>query len=293
MNKLVIIGANSAIAANFIHRHHQDFSIVAVARSFSTAKKLADVTYIENDYSDFGPLKETIREYQNILYCVGVTNADDATIKSVNEGVFERLLCTIQDIDFKMAFISSAAILFNSGAYVDSKLFAEDALEKSGKAFISLRPSVMHGPFDQNNLVKMERFARKLPFIPVIGPRYLIQPVYMPDIVDTLAKVFASAKFTNKRYTVSGPAQVTLEHVFSLLKRKLQTRKPMIKIPLWPVQVVVRFLALFLPKNLIMAHQILNMKIHRPFDSSEFIADYGFAPQSFEDSLFRYGTCAE
>ena len=76
--------------------------------------------------------------------------------------------------------------------------------------------------------------------------------------------------------------------MFKLLKHKLKSTKLLIPIPLKPVQIVVKILSYVLPKDKIMAHQILNMKIHSPFDSSELKNDYDYQPQSFEETLFNY-----
>lgn len=282
------MGANSALALNFIQNHHKDFSIVAMARKFDAKLSFPNIQYIESDYESFQALQELFSSIENVLYCIGVTNAKDEKIKAVNEDIFSRFMQALPSRKLNIAFISSAAVLHNKGAYVSSKFFAENKLKNSVHNHISLRPSVMHGPFDKNNLVKMELIAKRLPFIPVVGPDFSIQPVYMPDIAQALARAFNEGKFTGKAYTVSGPAQITLEQVFSLLKKKLNARKPMIKIPLKPAQTLVEFMSKFLPKDKIMAHQILNMKKHPPFESSEFIKDYQFKQSSFQESLFRY-----
>jgi nucleoside-diphosphate-sugar epimerase len=285
LKKCAIIGASSALALNFIKEYQNEFELHAFARNkppFEFKGK-----FYQTNYQDISKYIEIIEECNYIFYCVGVTNAKDHEIKDINIKLFDHLFSLITSPK-NVILISSAAILYNNGAYVESKLHAENYLKSSQHNYISLRPSVMHGPFDKNNIIKMQDFIRKLPFIPVIAPSYVIQPVFMIDILKVVANAIRKNKFTNKNYTVSGPGQIKLYEVFKLLKQKMHSKKILIPIPLKPVQLMVRFLGLFLPKDKIMAHQILNMKLHPPFDSSELIKDYDYRPTEFKISLFEY-----
>lgn len=285
MKKCAVIGAASALALNFIKEYQDQICIIAFARSELPIKFKGE--FYKTNYYDIANHLNEIDECDYIFYCVGVTNATDNEIKEININLFKNLFEKITKPK-KVILISSAAILFNKGAYVQSKLFAENYLKESMHNYISLRPSVMHGEFDKNNIIKMQFFIKKLPFIPVIAPSYVIQPVYMKDITSIVAKSILEDKFTNKNYTISGPEQVKLFDVFKLLKHKMNSKKLLIPIPLKPVQWVVKFLSLFLPKDKIMAHQILNMKLHPPFDSSELRNDYNYNPKHFKDVLFEY-----
>lgn len=285
MKNVIIFGAGSAIALNFIKTYQNEFKIHAFART--KLPEEFNIKFYQTNYEDLSLHKDLLNEVDHIIYCIGVTNAKDDEIKSINSDLFDRIFGQIKTKK-NVIFISSAAILYNKGAYVDSKLHVENFLKTSQHNYISLRPSVMHGAYDKNNLIKMQQFIQKLPFIPVIAPHYVIQPVFMQDIADVLASAISENKYTNKNYTISGPAQIKLIYVFKLLKKKMKSSKLLIPIPLKPVQIIVRFLALFLPKDKIMAHQILNMKLHPPFDSSELMKDYNYSPRSFEETLFRY-----
>lgn len=285
MKKCIIIGAGSAVAQNFIDQYQKNFEIHAFARK--NLEQEFDIQFYQTNYQDLENYKTLFNQANTIIYCIGVTNASDDEIKKINIDVFDNFFKLIETSK-NVIFISSAAILFNQGAYVDSKLHAENYLKNSKHNYISLRPSVMHGKFDKNNIIKMQEFIQKLPFIPVIAPNYVIQPVYMKDIARVMANAINKNKFTNKNYVISGPAQVKLYNVFSLLKRKLKSKKILIPIPLKPVQIIVKILSYFLPKDLIMAHQILNMKIHAPFDSSELVNDLDYKNQSFEETIFEY-----
>ena len=285
LKSCIIFGAGSAIAKNFMQNYQDHLEIHAFARKID--KTFNNVKSYATNYEDLDQFSELINKVEYIIFCIGVTNASDQTIKDVNIGIFDKIFAKITNKK-KVVFISSAAILFNKGAYVESKLHGEQYLEKSLHDYISLRPSVMHGPFDKNNIINMQNFIKKMPFIPVIAPNYVIQPVYMPDIASVIYKAIENDKFTNKNYTISGPNQIKLYKVFKLLKHKLKSTKLLIPIPLKPVQIVVKILSYVLPKDKIMAHQILNMKIHSPFDSSELKNDYDYQPQSFEETLFNY-----
>ncbi len=285
MKKCIIFGAGSAIAQNFIKEYQNDFSIHAFARH--QLKENFKINFYQTDYTDLSKYQSIFDEVDNIIYCIGVTNASDQEIKKINSELFVKIFKYFNNKK-NVIFISSAAILFNKGAYVNSKLSCENYLRQSIHNFISLRPSVMHGEFDENNLIKMQDFIKKMPFIPVIAPKHVIQPVYMRDITKVFARAIEENKFTNKLYTVSGPKQIQLIYVFKLLKKKLNSKKLLVPIPLRPVQLMVKFLAFFLPKDLIMAHQILNMKIHEPFNSGELEKDYHYQPRSFEETIFKY-----
>lgn len=285
MKKCIIFGAGSALALNFIKLYQDDLEIHAFARN--NLPEDYNINFYQTNYQDIEKYTDILNDIDYIIYCIGVTNASDESIYNINVGIFDKIFKLISKPK-KVIFISSAAILFNKGAYVDSKLHAETFLKNSHHDYISLRPSVMHGEYDKNNIIKMQDFINKVPFIPVIAPNYVIQPVYMCDIAQVMRNAIDLDEFTNKNYVISGPAQVKLYQVFKLLKKKMNSKKILIPIPLKPVQIIVRFLSWFLPKDKIMAHQILNMKLHDPFDSSELIKDLKYKQHSFEDSLFKY-----
>lgn len=286
MKKVLIIGANASIAKNLIdllsQSHEYEIHALQRVKSVNTDK----VFYHQTDYSNIENYKSLIKSAEYIFYTIGITNGSETEIKEINIDLFNKFLSYFSH-ESKIIYMSSASPLYNDNAYAKSKLYAEKKLKELNFSFIALRPSVMYGPYDRNNLVKIINFIKKLPIVPVIAPSYKIQPVYMPDIAKLILKAIQHNIFTNKEYIISGPKQISMYELFRLLKQKLKLKRPLIPIPLKPVQLVIKFLNLFIPAKYLLAYQVLNMKIHQPFDSSLAIEDFDFEQTPFEIGILK------
>ena len=287
MKKFLVIGGNSAISKNLIDMlvNLNSFEIDVIARSNKKTHKL--VNYIDCDYNKIENHKDILQSADFLFYSIGITNGTDTEIENINVLLFEKIT-KLLNLKTKIIFMSSASILYNDNSYSNSKKRSEEILDKLGNDYISLRPSVMYGNYDKNNLVKMMNILKKLPIVPVIAPSYKIQPVFMNDLVHMMLSAVNKDIFTNKAYITSGPEQVGMYNLFKLLAKKCNLKRPLIPIPLKPVQLVVRFLSLFIPAKYILAYQVLNMRSHPPFDSSNAITDFDFKQTKFEQGLFEY-----
>lgn len=282
----MILGGNAAISKNLIDLVIKDvkYSLTVVARSNHKTNK--NVHYIDTDYFNLENYKEQLHKSDYLFYAIGITNGSDQEIEKINIQLFTTIAKEL-NTKTKIIFISSASMLFNDNTYANSKLAAEKILSETGNQFVSLRPTVMYGKYDQNNLIKMENIIKMLPIVPVIAPNNKIQPVAMKDIAQLAYRVIKNNSFTNTNYTTSGPRQIGMYEVFQLLAKKNKLNRPLIPIPLKPVQLLVRFLDLFIPSKYILTYQILNMKSHPPFDSSKAISELGYQQSNFETEIFK------
>jgi len=286
MKKILIIGGNASIAKNLIDKllQQNEYEIHTLQRVQVQNSK--NIYHHQTDYKNIDQYKELIQESDYIFYCIGITNGTEKEIQSINIELFDRFLKYFKQ-PTKIIFMSSASPMYNNNSYAKSKLYAEEKLKDSNLNFIALRPSVMYGPYDRNNLVKISNFIKKLPLIPVVAPKHKIQPVFMPDIADLILTAITENKFTNREYIISGPKQFDMYKLFTLLKMKFKLKRPLIPVPLILVQTVVRFLNIFIPAKYLLAYQVLNIKIHPPFDSSDAIKDFNFKQTPFEVGILK------
>jgi NADH dehydrogenase len=280
-----IFGANSAIAKNFIKDYKDIFQITAFTRSFDV--DASDVDLVLTDYSNLSKLSSHIKKCDYIIYCNGITNGSNKLIEKINIELFDSFLKELPN-STKIIFISSASILYNENTYSKSKKYAEEALAKKGNPFIALRPSVMYGAYDQNNIQKIFRFMQMSPVFPIIGKDYKIQPVYLSDISELMMTAIKNDIFKSRAYILSGPSQITMKELTVLLKKKLDRLMILIPIPLSLVQFLVRVLSFIIPSNKILAYQVLNMKLHDPFKSDDAINDFNFRQTEFHEGLNKF-----
>jgi uncharacterized protein YbjT (DUF2867 family) len=89
---------------------------------------------------------------------------------------------------------------------------AEAHVRDSGLRWTILRPSLIFGPgsplFD-----RLERWARR-PFVPVRRTTALVQPIYVGDVAEAVARVLSHAGSVGRIFDMPGPHAITARELF-------------------------------------------------------------------------------
>ena len=136
------------------------------------------------------------------------------------------------------AGVRSYIYLSGSGAAPDAaqhwfraKWRAEQAIIKSGLRYGIFRPSWVYGPED-NSLNRFVRFARLLPFMPVIGDgKQRMQPVFIDDVSRCVVESLATDAAANQVFEIGGPDVMSMDDVLRTMLRVMGKRRPLLHAP--------------------------------------------------------------
>jgi len=102
----------------------------------------------------------------------------------------------------------------------------EEAVRASGLDWTIIRPSMIYGSRDDNNLVHLQRALKKWPIHPLPdGGRMKWQPVFTWDVVAALLAALDSADAVRRDYTIAGPEPITYAEMVRTMMREMKVRR--------------------------------------------------------------------
>lgn len=133
----------------------------------------------------------------------------------------------------KYIYISAlGANVLGSTAYQRAKGRAEQDIISSKLNWTIFRPSLIFGKGAgfTGELIKGSKY---LPFWPVIGNgNFQFQPVSVDTLSTCIAQAIEKASTNMKLYDVVGPETLSLKQIMDRLRNSLNSRKPLLRIPL-------------------------------------------------------------
>jgi uncharacterized protein YbjT (DUF2867 family) len=111
-----------------------------------------------------------------------------------------------------------------------AKWAGEEAVRATGIGHAVVRPSWVYGPEDRA-LNRFVSLYRRLPFVPVVGDgRQRLQPVFVDDVADVLARAAAPGA-PSGTFEIGGPEVMTMDDVLGVMMDVAGRRKPLVHVP--------------------------------------------------------------
>jgi NADH dehydrogenase len=130
--------------------------------------------------------------------------------------------------------------LYLSGAGADprsrypwfrAKGHAEAAIRSSGILYTIFRPSWVYGPGDKS-LNRFVTFARRLPFVPVIGSgEEHLWPAFIGDLAEVVAGAVYLPAAERREFEVGGPELLTMNQILRTMLDVMGLRRPLVHAP--------------------------------------------------------------
>src|SRR5581483_4595813 len=93
------------------------------------------------------------------------------------------------------------------------------------------RPSWVFGPEDKA-LNRFVGFARRLPFVPVIGDgKQQLQPVFVEDVARAVADSLETPAAANAVFEIGGPDVLSMDQVLRTMLAVMGKRRPLLHAP--------------------------------------------------------------
>jgi nucleoside-diphosphate-sugar epimerase len=184
-------------------------------------------------------------------------------------------------------FVGSAGVytrLKSPGA--DAKRVGEAALRASSLDYTILRPSMIYGTPADRNMIRLLRWLRMFPMIPVPGAgQTLQQPVHVEDLADAIVASLERPQSARREYDVGGPDALPLSEIIRIAGHAVGRRATLVPLPITPAHgLVVALRKLKLPSP-VRPEQVLRLAESKAVDIGPARTDLGFSPRPFAEGI--------
>lgn len=192
-----------------------------------------------------------------------------------------------------LTHISSLSANVNAASvYARTKGEGENAIRNIVADAVILRPSIIFGPEDKffNRFANLARFS---PFLPVIGGgETKLQPVYVGDVAEAVARSVDGALQPGGTYELGGPDVQSFKSWMKDMLKVTDRKRLIISMPWWVARLQASVLGL-LPNPLITGDQITLLKSDNVVSaeakaSGHTLEGMGITPQNVDAILPAY-----
>ena len=148
----------------------------------------------------------------------------------------------------------------SASPYIRARGRGERAVQQAFPGATIVRPSAMFGPGDAL-FATLAHLARLLPVLPLIGGGHTrLQPVYVGDVAEAIARILADPGTAGRTYELAGPTMYTLRELFRIALRIIGKRRLLVPVPFAVAKVQARLFE-FLPNPPLTGSQVDLLKM--------------------------------
>jgi NADH dehydrogenase len=128
--------------------------------------------------------------------------------------------------------------------YIRARGRGERAVQQAFPGATIVRPGAMFGPGDAL-FGTLDQLARLLPALPLIGGGHTrLQPVYVEDVAEAVARILADPGTAGRTYELAGPTVYTLRELFEIALRIIGKRRLLLPVPFAAAEMQARLFEL-------------------------------------------------
>jgi nucleoside-diphosphate-sugar epimerase len=235
MMRIFVTGASSSLAVGVMRqlllhtdvelwcgRHRRDISLV------DPRLHVIDLD-LESDSSSLSRM-----QFDMVIHFAGVTHAsDEQQYWKINlEGTRRLAEATHANGCRRFVYISTRCATQGSGAYGESKLAAEQELQKlDWKSLLIIRPAEIYGGGGKEGVDRMLAVARKWRFVPLLFGHANLRfaPMHVDDFTKLTAELIQQHDDGVRIETVCGPEDLNANE----LAQRIAKRHRAVPLPLW------------------------------------------------------------
>lgn len=166
-------------------------------------------------------------------------------------------------------------------AYGQSRAAGEEAVRASMPQASIIRPSVIFGPEDRFfNL--FATLARYLPVLPVYGAETHLQPVYVGDVAQVVARLVEEPDLAGREWALGGPDCLTMKQIYQWVLQVTERSRSLFVVPSALARMQAAILER-LPGHLLTCDQLRMLSQDNVVPpGQDGFAELGIVPQSIE-----------
>jgi len=209
-------------------------------------------------------------------------------IVSLGFGSAEKIVESCENAGIKRGIFVSSTSIFTTLNPRSKKIriMAETIIKESNLVWTIIRPTMIYGTPKDRNIIKLIKWIKSLPILPIFGNgQSLQQPIHVKDVANALLDVIFNEKTFYKSYNISGKNFLTYNEVIDIICFKIN--KKVIKLFL-PYKICAKILQKIERLNIklpIKSEQILRLNEDKSFSHINAFNDFGFNPIPFEEGI--------
>jgi len=265
MSVVVVFGGTGFLGRRLVQRLAADATPVRVAvrhpegmRSALPAANLAQVTFFRADVREPTSIAAAMAGADAVINAVSAyVEKGGVTFESVHVQGAETVAREAVRLGVaRLVLISGiGADPQSRSPYIRSRGRGELAVQQAFPDATIVRPSAMFGPGDAL-FGTLASIVRLLPVLPLIGGgRTHLQPVYVEDVAEAVARVLADPGTIGRTYELAGPRVYTLRDLIGFTLRVIGKRRLLTPVPFAMAEILARLLE-FLPSPALTTSQV-------------------------------------
>lgn len=280
MKTVAIIGASGHVGFRLVQKLSSLYKINCIVR---------DLT--KRDFSEFNNIEVfKVDDISNTLELAKAIDSCDAIINAGYIGFAQDLL---RAININKSSIEHILFTGSTGIFTKIPSNSADIKREAEKyivdnysiPFTIIRPTMIYGHKNDQNISKLSRTLKKFPFFPLVGSGdKLIQPVFIDDLVNAYQIALFNKKFYDNSYNIAGAEPISNKELFTKVSNSLDKKVIFISINPYMISMIIKLLAIFKLK-VISDEQIKRFQENKNIDIEKFVQAFGFRPRSFDDGL--------
>lgn len=280
MKTVAIIGASGHVGFRLVQKLSSLYKINCIVR---------DLT--KRDFSEFNNIE--VFKVDDISNTLALAKAIDSCDAIINAGYIGFAQDILQAININKSSIEHILFTGSTGIFTKIPSNSADIKREAEKyivdnypiPFTIIRPTMIYGHKNDQNISKLSRTLKKVPFFPLVGSGdKLIQPVFIDDLVNAYGIALFNEKFYDNSYNIGGAEPISNKELFKKVSNSLDKKVIFISINPYVISMTIKLLAIFKLK-IISDEQIKRFQENKNINIEKFIQAFGFRPRSFDDGL--------
>ena len=178
-------------------------------------------------------LRERLKEVKIFIHTAGASKGPPDVLWEANVSALQLYIDTLPASVEQIIHFSSVNVLFPElSHYGEAKLKGEKLWEESPFAnrVTLLRPALIYGPGDRQNIGRLIILVESTPIIPVPESGSM-RPVFLKDLVDMVVKLIEQRSYLEQRIVVSGLEATNFRELVQRLAYHMHRRRICLPLP--------------------------------------------------------------
>lgn len=284
MKRLLITGLSGRTGRYFlqeiIDNNYREYEIYASIRNDNTDFP-SIINKIKVDIDDFSKLNNIMNNFDVVFHIVNIKKSINVVKAALNNNVKWVILVHTTGIYSKY---KSAA-----QEYIEIEKEIENIIKGKDIKITILRPTMIYGSLDDQNMSVFIKMVNKLRIFPVVnGGKYLLQPIYQQDLGKAYYQVLTHKEITmGNSYTLSGKEPIMLIDILKTISKKLDKKTIFISIPYGLAyfgSIILFYVSL---TKIDIREKVQRLVEPRAYSHEDASNDFGFNPIPFEEGISK------
>ena len=285
-NKILVTGVTGKSGLCFFKECYtdkrEDFEFTFLVRSKEKGQLLKAM--YENTNIAYGSLDDNVQmssilkqgNYDTLLHIAGIQKSLNLVKLAVKNGVKWLILVHTTGIYSKYKAAGEE--------YRQIEKQIRETISGTGIALTILRPTMIYGDLNDENVAVFMKMVYKLRLFPVVNhAEYELQPVWCGDLGKAYYQVLTTPERTkDKEYNLSGGKPIMLIDMFKTMATMLNVSNKYVNVPFWLAYSGAVLLYAISFSKFDFREKVQRLVEPRVYNHDEATRDFGYNPVSFE-----------